>query len=192
MEIGPTRNGDTVRQEVEGGQTVVVVAAGMGLAALVLLLLISLGGVFLSLSNAQDVLRDAARAAALAADGRGGELHLDRAVAEQAARVVFDLGLEQVSGWLVEPDEAPLEVEVLNLPPGSCASFPGGGRCYRRPAVRLRTRVTVRVVAGVWGAVSFDVETVAVAGVGDPAALPTPAPTTTPAPIPTEVVTPED
>ncbi len=192
MEIRLSENGKRGNLRDQRGQTIVIVAASLGVVALVLLLLISLGGVFLSLSNAQDVLRDAARAAALTADGQGGDLHLDQAVAERAAQVVFDTGLEQVSGWLVDPGNAPLEIEVANPPPGACVSFAGGGRCYRRPAVRLRTRVSVYAIAGAWGTVSFDVETVVVAGVGDPAALPTPAPTPTSAPIPTVVVTPED
>ncbi len=192
MKIRPTKKGKKENLRDQHGQTVVILAAALGVVVIFLLLLISLGGVFLSLSNAQDVLRDAARAAALTADGQGGDLRLERAVAEQAARVVFDTGTRQVSGWLVDPGGAPLEIEVLNPPPGACVSFSGGGQCYRRPAVRLHTRVSVRVIAGAWGAVSFDVETVVVAGVGDPAALPTPAPTPTSAPIPTVVLTPED
>jgi hypothetical protein len=154
--------------------------------ALVLLLIVCLGGVLLALSDAQNVLRDAARAAALTAAGQDGGARLDRDTAEGAAREVFDAGIAQVSDWLA--GDPPLEVEVLNPPPGDCAPFAGGGRCYRRPAVHLHTHVTVRALLGAWGTVSFDLETVVVAGIGDPQALPTPGAAGTDVPVSTEVL----
>jgi hypothetical protein len=154
--------------------------------ALVLLLVVCLGGVLLSLSDAQNVLRDAARAAALTAGEQDGAARLDRDTAEGAAREVFDAGIAQVSDWLA--GDPPLTVEVLNPPPGDCAPFAGGGHCYRRPAVRLHTHVAVRALLGAWGTVSFDLETVVVAGIGDPLALPTPGVVETDVPVSTEVL----
>ncbi len=168
------------------GQTIVIAAVGAGVLALVLLLVVNLGGVLLTLTGVQNTLRDAARAGALAGDGQGGEVYLDQTAAAEAAQAVFDVGAAQVSGWLA--DAPALEVEVLNPPVGACTAFGGGDTCYRRPAARLRTRITVNALLGAWAPVSFDLETVAAAGVGDPLTVSTPAPEKTPKPVSTEIV----
>ena len=69
----------------ERGQILPMAAAGMFAAALFLLVVISLGAVLMTLSNAKDVLRDAARAAALTAEEQDGVLYLDQGTARAAA-----------------------------------------------------------------------------------------------------------
>jgi hypothetical protein len=169
----------------QSGQTVILAAAGIGVVVLIFALVISLSGLLMALSNAQDVLRDSARAGVLTAGGDEGALLLKQSKATDAAREVFEVGIGQVSGWL-KADEATLSVEVLNPSNGSCSSFPGDGRCLYRPAVRLQTNVTIKSLLGIWGDVSFDLSTVAVAGIGDPVEAP---PATNLPPVRTEVVT---
>ncbi len=170
----------------QSGQTVVIAAVGAGVLALILLLVVNLGGVFLTLTGVQNTLRDAARAGTLVADGQGGDVYLEQDAAAANAQVVFDAGVAQVSGWLAGAPS--LDVEILNPPDGGCTAFAGGATCYRRPAVRLRTRITINTLLGEWGAVSFELETVAAAGMGDPLTVSTPAPPDTLEPVSTEIV----
>jgi hypothetical protein len=170
----------------ERGQTLPMAAVGICVAALLFLVVVSVSALLMTVSNAQDVLRDASRAAALTASDLGGGLRLDQTEADLAARDVFYTGIGQVAGWLENADTAPLSVEVLNPPDGGCASF--GGVCYWRPAVRLETEVSVRVLLKELGTVSFRLSTVSVSGTGDAGAAPTPHPDPTPRPFPTSVL----
>ncbi len=171
----------------ERGQTIVIAAVGMSVVTLVLLLVVNLGGVMLTLGSVDNTLRDAARAGALGgAEERKGGVYLRKQDAMETAQTAFDTGAAQMSGWLAY--DPPLAVQVINPPDGGCASFGGGGTCYRRPAIYLRSRITINVLLGAWLPVSFDLETVVVAGVGHPAIVSTPEPLETPIPIPTEII----